>query len=320
MAVQVIEVLKPGLFTTVQDLGRSGYQQYGVVVSGAMDRYALQVSNLLVGNARGEAALEVTLTGPELGLLSDTVVAVCGADLSPALDGKPIPLWKSVRVKKGQILRFGQPKNGIYAYVAFAGGIAVPSVMGSKSTYVKGRLGGLEGRPLKKGDVLACASCDWKAKNLFDRRLPPRHIPDYASRQNVRVVLGPDVDHFHEESVDVFLSHPYRVTSQMDRMGYQLEGPSLRHVKGADIVSDGIAPGTIQVPASGKPMILMADRQTTGGYARIATVISVDLPRVAQTRPGRKLLFEAVRVEEAQALYVEQETFLRTLQIGAALD
>jgi antagonist of KipI len=315
----ILKVIKPGLLTTVQDLGRQGYQQYGMVVSGAMDSFALRVGNLLVGNKQGAAGIEITLMGPELEVLEDTAMAICGADLSPILDGVPIPVWKSFRAKKGQILRFGTPQKCVRAYLTVAGGIDVPVVMGSKSTYMKASIGGVEGRALKKGDTLKKEKSTLPLEKLTGRGLLRTDIPAYASNFKAKVVLGPNRDLFSEAGIETFLSETYEITTQADRMGYRLSGPKLRHVDSADILSDAIAPGTIQVPSNGEPIILLADRQTTGGYARIAVVISVDIPFIAQMMPGNKLTFEAVTVEEAQRLYVKQERFLKELSIAAGV-
>lgn len=316
---EFLRVIKSGLFTTVQDLGRNGYQQYGMVVSGAMDPFALRVGNLLVGNKQGEAGLEITLIGPELEVLDDCVMAICGADLSPALDGEPIPVWKSFRARKGQFLRFGTPKKGVRAYLTVAGGFDVPAVMGSKSTYVKASIGGLEGRPLRSGDILRRGESRFSSDQLEGRGLLSSLIPDYPSHLKVRVVLGPDEDLFLEEGVETFLSETYEITPQSDRMGYRLKGATIKHKEGADIISDAIAPGTIQIPSSGQPIILLADRQTTGGYARIGTVISVDIPLIAQMVPGNRLSFEAVSVEEAQRLYLKQERLIKKLSIASGI-
>ncbi|RDW15490.1 biotin-dependent carboxyltransferase family protein [Oceanobacillus chungangensis] len=317
MGNYIFEVVKPGLTTTIQDLGRTGYQQYGVVVAGAMDAFALQVGNLLVGNKRGEAGIEVVIMGPTLKVLTNTVIAICGADLSPKLDGESVTLWKSFAVKSGQTLTFGKPLNGAYAYIAVAGGIETPMIMESKSTYTKAELGGIEGRNLQKGDQIPIGVPSTTVKAGIG--LPIRQIPDYRSGRKIRVILGPDHNAFNSESIDRFLSENYKLTSQSDRMGSRLEGPSLSLLKGADIISDAIFPGTIQVPANGQPIILLADRQTTGGYTRIATVITVDLPYVAQMLPGNELAFEAISVEKAQRLYVEQELLLQTLSVAAGV-
>ncbi|WP_420908712.1 biotin-dependent carboxyltransferase family protein [Brevibacillus humidisoli] len=312
----VFRVKKPGVLTTVQDLGRTGYQQYGMVVAGAMDPFALQVGNLLVGNGRGEAGLEITLIGPELEILCDTVIAICGAELSPTLDGSRVPMWKSLKAKKGQTLRFGAPKKGARAYLTVAGGIDVPLVLGSKSTYMKAGVGGLAGRALQKGDILQQGSSDRPLQHLIGRGLMPTEIPQYRDSYTARVVLGPDRDSFLEEGITIFLQGEYQITQQADRMGYRLAGPKIRHREGADILSDAIVPGTIQVPANGEPIILLADRQTTGGYARIGTVISVDLPYIAQMLPGHQLRFAEVSIEEAHRLYVKAERYLRELSIA----
>ena len=314
---KLFEVIKPGLATSVQDLGRTGYQQYGVVVAGAMDSYALQIANLLVGNGRDAAGIEIVIMGPELLILNDTVLAICGADLSAELDGKPVAVWKSFAAKKGQRLTFGQPKIGSYAYIAAAGGINTPVVMGSRSTYTKAALGGLEGRYLQKDDCLEAWETSKPLKQLSGRGLAVSAIPDYSLKRKIRVVLGPDLRSFSDNVVEEFCASPFKMTTQSDRMGYRLEGPKLIHKDGADIISDAILPGTIQVPANGQPIILLADRQTTGGYTRIATVISVDLPYVVQKLSGSILQFEVVSVEVAQRLYVERETVLRKLTIQA---
>lgn len=315
----VLKVVRPGLMTTVQDLGRQGYQQYGMVVSGAMDPYALRVANLLVGNQQEEAGLEITMMGPELEILDDTVMAICGADLSPTLEGVPIPAWKSFRVKKGQKIRFGAPKKGARAYLTVAGGFDVPVVMGSKSTYMKAAIGGVEGRPLQKRDVLSRGESHVSLEKWVGRRLHPAYIPDYPAHFKARVVLGPDQDAFTESGIQTFLNETYEITTQADRMGYRLTGPKIQHVTGADILSDAIAPGTIQVPSGGEPIILLADRQTIGGYTRIGTVITVDIPFIAQMVPGNTIAFESVTVEEAQRLFVEQEMFLKGLKIEAGV-
>lgn len=313
----MIRVEKPGLSTSIQDLGRIGYQQFGMVVSGAMDSFALQVGNLLVGNERDAAGIEIVMMGPKLEFLQDTFISICGADLSPKLNGEEVPMWSSLRVKRGDSLTFGQPKNGVYSYVTVAGGITTPVVMGSRSTYAKAEIGGLEGRFLQKDDILTAGK---KKGNFFRKRLVDSVIPSYTDKGKIRVILGPDDHEFSPESIETFLSESFEVTKQTDRMGTRLQGPKLEHIKGADIISDSIFPGTIQVPANGQPIILLAERQTTGGYTRIATVISVDIARVAQNLPGKKLQFEAVTVEKAQQLYVEREKLLRKLAIGACIN
>lgn len=311
MTTPLFQVIKPGLLTTFQDLGRTGYQQYGVVVSGAMDDYSLQLANLLVGNPKNEATLEITLIGPKLKVLEDVFIAICGGNLSPKVNGKTAPMWKSFLLKKDDVLEFGQPIEGARAYVSVAGGFDLPLVMGSKSTYLKAKIGGINGRDLQTDDILFGIGTSRKA---VGRALHFEEIPRYKKEILVRVCLGPHHHEFHESSVETFLSSVYEVTPQSDRMGYRLKGPKLEHKTTADIISEAIPLGGIQVPANGEPIILMVDRQTTGGYTRIATVISVDIPLLAQALPGCSVRFQAILVEEAQRLYQERERFLRVLE------
>ncbi|MEA3321435.1 MAG: biotin-dependent carboxyltransferase family protein [Bacillota bacterium] len=311
MSSPLFQVMKPGLLTTLQDLGRTGYQEFGMVVAGAMDTFALQIGNLLVGNEKGEAALEVTIMGPELKALEDVVVAICGGNLSPKVNGKQAPMWKSFKVKKGELIEFGRPVEGARAYICVKGGFDVPVVMGSKSTYLKAQIGGLQGRALEKDDVLYGESSH---QATIGRSIHPDEIPSYEKEMEIRVCLGPHLDVFHESSVETFLSSTYEVTPQSDRMGYRLKGPKIEHKNSADIISEAIPLGGIQVPADGSPILLMADRQTTGGYTRIATVISYDIPLLAQAQPGTSIRFREVSVEEAQALYLKRAKLFSVLE------
>ncbi|GIM45511.1 urea carboxylase [Collibacillus ludicampi] len=290
-----------GPFITIQDLGRYGHQKSGIPVAGALDRFALETANWLVGNPPGAACLEVTLIGPEIVLDQDTVISITGADLSATLDGRPISLWTSHDVSAGSVLQFGKPVRGVRAYLAVAGGIDVSIVMGSRSTYLKGHIGGFQGRALQTGDILPIGE---PAVTFAPRRLSktPDYIASHGEETVVRVVLGPQEDHFTQAAIATFLSSTYRITPQSDRMGYRLEGPPLAHRGRAEIISDAIPEGAIQVPANGQPIILLADRQTTGGYPKIATVISADLPKLAQSAPGAIVRFVAVTVEEAQEI------------------
>lgn len=301
----LFQVDKVGLQTTFQDLGRFGYQKYGVPVSGAMDRFSLQVSNLLVGNARGEAGMEITMVGPDLVAQSTMVVALCGADLSPEIDGVPAPMWKSFRLKEGEHLAFGAPKSGLRTYLAVNGGFDIPIVMNSKSTYTKAGLG----KEIRKGETLYGHSGNAEP----GLGLKQSEIPVYEKEIELRVVQGPQTDRFTEEGLKNFFARVYTVSPQADRMGYRLEGEVVTHRDGADIWTDAIPFGGVQVPADGKPILLMADRQTTGGYTRIGTVISVDLPKVAQLAPGGTIHFCEATVEKAQALFNECEDFFRTM-------
>jgi antagonist of KipI len=306
MNIPILKIIKPGLQTTVQDLGRYGYQQYGISPSGAMDTYSMQMANILTGNSLGEAVLEVNLIGPSLEALADIVIAICGGDFSPEVDGQAIPTWKSFLLKKGQVLTLGSAKDGARAYISVAGGIEVPFILHSKSTCLNAAFGGLEGRALEKGDILLGRP---SIKKLL-KRLHPTLIPKYENHIKVRVILGPHQHLFTQGSIESFLTEEFTVTPQSNRMGYQLKGPKLEHLEGPDIISDPVPLGGIQVPASGQPIILMADRQTTGGYTRIATVISVDIPLLAQARPGTRVEFVEGSIEESQTeLLVRSKLF-----------
>ena len=312
-----LEVAAPGLLATVQDLGRGGYQQRGVPVSGGMDLYALQIANLLVGNPRGAAVVEFALRGPLLKALDDRVVAVCGADFGANVGGQPRPAWKSFLLRSGEVLEFARPARGVWGYLAVAGGIDVPPLMGSRSTYLRGKFGGYLGRALAAGDVLNAGEIPGAARE--GRALAPSQIPQYGRAAVARIVLGPQQAAFVPAAMDALLSAEYEVSGQSDRMGYRLKGPPLRHVDKADILSEAVAAGTVQVPADGQPIVLLADRQPTGGYAKIATVISVDIVRVAQLPPGGRLQFKAVDVPTAQAAACGLEALLETLRRGCGV-
>lgn len=301
-----IKILSPGLMTAVQDLGRYGYQQYGVSVSGAMDLVAARLANILAGNDENEGLLEITIAGPKIEFLNDAVIAITGGNLEPLINDMPMCLNKSRAVKTGDILSFKGIKKGCRSYVAFAGGIDVPLVMGSKSTFLKAKVGGYEGRALKPGDVLNTGNPAVPLDKLLGREASDFY--DYGSgRIKVRVVLGPQEDAFTDEGIETLLTNEYTVTNNSDRMGYTLEGAVIEHKGGADIISDGVAMGAIQVPSKGNPIIMMADRQTTGGYTKIGNVITVDLPKIAQAKPGDAIVFEKVNLFEAQKLFKQLE-------------
>lgn len=289
----------PGVLTTIQDEGRYGYEQFGMSPAGPMDQNAFRTANLLVGNPMGESALEATVLGPTLRFDADNVVAVTGADMGPALNGQPCPMYQAVAVKAGDQLKLGAAKTGCRAYIAFAGGLDVPQVMGSRATALQNQVGGYQGRKLAKGDRIG-----FRAPNP---RLPlPRTapVPAPAGKEAViRVILGPQDDMFTKEGIDTFLSQPYTVSKDFDRMGCRLEGAQIAHKTDGNIISDGMVSGAIQVPTSGQPIIMLAERQTTGGYTKIATVISADLPLAGQRKTGDVIRFQAVTVEEAHKLW-----------------
>ena len=289
-----IKIHKPGLLTTVQDLGRYGYQQFGMPVSGAMDTKALKLANYLVGNDENEACLEATADGPKIEFECDIFIAICGADMQAKINGKEVEMYKTLMVKTGDILTFGKLINGFRTYISFAGGIQVPVIMGSKSTYLRGGVGGFKGRKLKKGDVVAIKNDSNKPEI---RSIEQKNIPVYRNHFTARIIPGPEADHFTVNGLATFLHSEYTIAEQSDRMGYRLAGNKIEHKKSADIISSGIAFGTIQVPAHGQPIIMMADRQTTGGYTRIATIISEDLPYIAQLKPGDTILFKELNLD-----------------------
>ena len=307
-----ITVLNPGLLTTVQDFGRTGYQQFGVSVSGVMDPRATSIANILVGNDEGEAVLECTMLGPQLRFDAANCIAITGGDLGPTLDGQPIPNYSAVSVEAGQILRFTGPKTGCRAFIAFAGGLDIPLVMGSRSTYMKAKIGGVEGRKLAKDDVIGFRAPKTQLRNMKDRNLYPEFVP--RDVYTMRVVLGPQDDAFTDAGIKTFLSEIYTVTPEFDRMGCRLEGPVVEHKDSGDIISDGIAFGAIQIPSAGKPILMLADRQTTGGYTKIANVITADFRILGQLKAGDKVRFEKVSIAHAQDALLTQRAALRLLR------
>ena len=295
----IVRVRRAGLLTTVQDLGRWGYQAMGVPVAGPMDPYSHRLANALVGNDEEAATLEVTLTGPELEFTDDRHVVVTGAEFEGLSNG--------VRhVRAGDRLVFGPRIRGARAYVAISGGIDTPSLLGSRATHTPSVMGGFEGRALKAGDELP----------LGRRVGPPKGVRDVPTtstgRATLRVIPGPQLDKFAPHALEALVSAPYRVAPDSNRMGYRLEGPVLEHLTGADIISDATPLGALQVPASGQPILLMADRQTTGGYAKIATLISADVSVAGQLAPGDEVRFAVCSQADALSALIAQERQLMT--------
>ena len=300
-----IRIIKPGWCTTIQDLGRHGYQHYGVSVSGGMDRLALIIANRLIKNSDSAAALEITVVGPELLFDHTTAIAITGADLSPAIDGQGVPLWTSVGIQAGSRLTFGRRRTGARSYLAVAGGFDVPLLWGSRSTHLSTGTGGFEGRALMADDTLRVDHD--AAKNTQPRSgkaLAPSRRPIYADQPTLRMIAGPHA--VSADALSVLLHTPYRLSSQADRMGYRLEGPRLAYVPTQPQISDGTAMGALQIPPDGAPILLMADRPTTGGYPKIATVISADLSQAAQLQPGDTVSFRITTLPEAQSTWANQ--------------
>lgn len=294
-----IKILNPGMMTTVQDLGRGGYQQFGVSISGAMDQLAARICNILVGNVENEGLLEVTIMGPKIEFLDTCAIAITGGNLQPAINNKPINMNRSIRVNQGDILSFNGIKKGCRSYIGFSGGIDVPVVMGSKSTFLKAKIGGFEGRVLKVNDILSIGNMRTSPTEIEGIEAPTDFYDYGGELIELRTLLGPQDDAFTEDGIKTLFSGEYTVTNNSDRMGYTLEGPEIEHKEGADIISDGISMGAIQIPNKGTPIIMMADRQTTGGYTKIGNVITADLPKVAQAKPGDKIIFKESSLEEA---------------------
>ncbi len=293
----VLLVLKPGLFTTIQDFGRFSCLRYGVPTSGAMDQFSLVAANALVGNKPDDACIEMTLIGPELRALSEAQIAIAGAECSPRINEESVPMWRTLKADKGDVVSFGSMQNGCRAYLSVRGGINVPLVLGSRSTYARGGFGGLDGRPLRNGDTVESF---YALPLSIEISMPQELVPEFAGEVEARVVLGPQSDMFTEAGVGTFFSSLFKVTFEADRMGYRLDGPQIEHKGRADIVSDALLPGAVQVPKNGKPILLMRDAQTTGGYPKIAVVISPDLSVLGQAKPGCSIRFSRVPLSEAQ--------------------
>lgn len=304
-----IVINRGGSLTTIQDLGRVGYQNQGFAVSGAMDHRACRLANLLLDNAPETAMLEATLVGPKFTFTEPNCFVVTGADLHATINGNPMVVNQVYVAERGDIVEFPVrfSKQGVRSYIAFAGGLSVQEFMGSRSTYLKGSMGGFHGRALKTGDEIGFPAPRHILPKIGSRFVPEKFNEVYGGHEiTIRVIMGPQDDAFTEAGLDTFLHSEYVATPYMDRMGARLEGPEIEHKGRADLVSDGIAFGAVQVPQNGKPIILMADRQSTGGYTKIATVISVDLPKIAQRLAGDKIRFQPVTVEQAQQLLREE--------------
>ncbi len=308
-----ITVIKPGLLSSFQDLGRHGHQHLGVPVGGAMDSRAHRLANLLAGNPENEATLEVTLVGPVLRFDAPGCIAISGAHLSPTLNKEPIPNNRPLIVRAGDTLAFGARTAGLRAYIAWNGGIALPSVLGSRSTYLRGGFGGYHGRALQKGDVLnMLGALDKRALNDLEQELwkIKVYLPavlGLVPRAAIRVMRGAHTGLFTDASIADFFAGDYRVSPLSERMGYRLQGPQLSLKSSTQLLSEATSFGSIQVPPDGNPIILMADRQTTGGYAKIGHVATVDLSLIAQAMPGETLRFTEISLAQAQQLDGQRE-------------
>lgn len=304
-------IISPGLFTTVQDMGRYGFQKFGVPITGALDSFAAQMANFLVGNDSNAALLEFTVVGPRLLVMTDAFVAITGAEMEIKRNGTFVSSWKAFRVKPGDLLEVGQTKSGCRGYLAVTGGIEVPLVMNSRSSYVGGKIGGVEGRPLTIGDKLA------RGIGVFldePRKLPQELVPQFNTEIVLRAIPGPQDDYF-DEDLEKFFNSEFTVSPEANRMGYRLDGPEIKQKEGmpGSIISESSLPGGVQIPPNGLPIILLVE-QTVGGYTKIATVISSDLDLVAQASPGDRIRFERVSLEAAYSIKREQAQELENIK------
>lgn len=323
-----LAILQPGLLTTIQDGGRWGRQKIGVIPSGAMDRYSLRLANLLVGNEEYGAALEITLAGPVIRFTEDTLIALTGGDLSPTIGGAAVPMLRPVAVRAGTVLRFGPCRTGCRAYLAAAGSLAVPAIMGSRSASLRSGLPGLAGRALRRGDALPAGRPSEQARALLRRLLAESaapfaaahwflaetHVTEHRLQKPLRVMAGLQYEQFTEEARRSFFHTEWTVTASSDRMGYRLSGGRLALRAPLEMVSEAAATGTVQVPPGGEPILLMADHQTTAGYPVIGQVALVDAARAAQKKPGDRLSFRLITRDEAERLFLDMERAMDTVR------
>ncbi|MBW3628324.1 MAG: biotin-dependent carboxyltransferase family protein [Gemmatimonadetes bacterium] len=327
-----LRVVEPGLLTTVQDLGRHAHQRYGVPGGGAMDPFALRVANLLVGNSEADAGLEITLGGFTARLEADALVAAGGADLRATADGVDLPNWHAARLLAGTSLTFRGGAPGCRGYLAVAGGLAVPQVLGSRSTLLRAGIGGVEGRALRNDDLLRCGSpsplSERIAAALAGRpgAVVVAHSgvgvslrPDYSANPTIRLLPGAHVDGLTNQSRQELFRSPFRVSSESDRMGYRLTGVRLELTEPIELLSEAVVFGTVQLPPDGNPIVLMADRPTTGGYPRVGEVATADLPLLAQLRPGDTVRFRPCSLEGAQSELLARERGFELLRQAVAL-
>jgi antagonist of KipI len=311
------EIIKPGIFSTVQDLGRKGFLASGIPPSGAMDRFALKMGNLLVRNAPGEAGIEMTAMGLTMRMIEDRIISFTGGVFHIRKNGMAVSPWQNLEAKKDDVISVGKAEKGWRGYLCVAGGIDVPAVLGSKSTYAMGALGGFRGRPLKSGDMIQAGPSQESAESLIGRKVKKEAIPDPEDAKILRVVMGPQDDYVAEESIETFLTRLYRVSNKANRVGYRFEGPKFRfrEIKKAkdagsdpsNIVDDGNAIGAIQIPGGVEPICLAVDGVSMGGYVKIACLIAADMDRMAQLRIGDPMRFQKVTVDEARHILRQKE-------------
>lgn len=323
-----ISVLNPGLLTTIQDRGRYGYEKYGVIVSGAMDQYSMRIANILVGNDENEGVLEITLIGPALKIKKGNLISITGADISPTINEKKVPMGRPIYLNEDCVLKFGKCVNGCRAYIAIAGGIDVPLIMDSKSTYLRFGIGGQDGRALKKGDVINIGKKNSISLGIIDKIkvlnkkesfvYTKWYVKNFIINENspiyIRVFEDMQFKNIKEESIKDFFSKPFIIDSKSDRMGYRLNGPKVELSEKLEMISGEVSLGTIQIPPDGNPIILLADRATAGGYPKIAHVALYDIPKLVQLKPNDKIIFKKITLKEAEDLYLKREMYIEELK------
>ena len=300
----VIHVQSPGMFTTVQDTGRYGYGPVGVSASGAADPIALRIGNLLVGNPESAAALEMTLLGGSFAFPAGAIVALTGSEFEAT-----VPMSTACQIEPGEIVKIGPTRSGARCYLCVRGGIAVPRFLGSASTHILSGLGGLDGRPLRKGDVLPIGAAPG---NFQARVVGPKAFEQLRPRKILRATIAPQTNSFSAGSIRRFYDGPWTVTEESNRMGLRLQGPQLDTPHAGQMITEGVSLGAIQVPAGGQPIVLFVEQQTTGGYPKIANIVAADLPSVGQLRPRNEIRFEHVSTETARMLILQQERLMRS--------
>jgi antagonist of KipI len=320
-----IRVERPAGLSTIQDLGRPGHRRAGVGPGGAVDPLALRVANILVGNPEDAAAIEITLVGPTLTFTRPAVVALAGADLGAAVDGRTVHTHRPLAVPAGGVLTFAGPRRGCRAYLACRGGFAIEPVLGGRGTDTIGRFGGVAGRPLAAGDVLETRGDDERVAAAAARLAAAPATWGAAAELRpaftgvVRTLPGPEAAWFTPAARAAFFAAPFTVAADSDRMGARLEGPTLALATPRELESEAVVAGSVQVPSAGRPIVLLAGHATTGGYPRIATVAAVDLPEVGQAAPGARLVFRPIDPEESRRLLLARERSLAMLRQGLAL-
>lgn len=315
-------ILRSGVLTTVQDLGRSDYMAFGVSIGGAMDSLSLRVANLLVGNEAYAPGLEITLHGPEFKLSEGRWIVLCGGETEAWIDDEPIPMQQPVYVRAGEIVKIGRVLVGCRCYLAIAGGLDLPSVLGGKGTDLRAAFGGWQGRSLQAGDSIPLSASMLPVPALGERvaRIRPSlELRVEVTARTLRVLEGVEFARFEQESQGCFLSEEYIVSPRSDRMGLRFMGTQLRLKKKSDLITQGVVQGTVQVPPDGQPILLMADAQTTGGYPRVTQIVAVDLPVASQLRPGDRVRFEKISIAQAEALLFEQEEALIQLALSSRM-